>query len=56
MLLTLVILVMSHNPYHTVCVYRGLLWSIPIENQDFVHFHFQFEVNFTFNDIKVKNM
>ena len=23
---------------------------------DFVHFHFQFEVDFTFNDIKVKNM
>ena len=27
-----------------------------IENQIFVHFHFQFEVDFTFNDIKVKNV
>ena len=24
--------------------------------KDFVHFHFQFEVDFTFNDIKVKNV
>ena len=23
--------------------------------KDFVHFHFQFEVDFTFNDTKVKN-
>ena len=23
---------------------------------DFVHFHFQLEVDFTFNDIKVKNV
>ena len=24
--------------------------------KDSLHFHFQFEVNFTFNDIKVKNV
>ena len=43
--------------YHTVwyyCVYR----DSPLKTiyKDFVHFHFQFEVDFTFNDIKVKNM
>ena len=30
---------------------------IPIENhKDIVHFHFQFEVEFSFNHIKVKNV
>ena len=45
--------VLSHST-----VLCGLLWSIPIETiyKDFVHFHFQFEVDFTFNDIKVKNV
>ena len=32
------------------CVYRDL------KTKGFVHFHFQFEVDFTFNDIKVKNV
>ena len=47
------------NPYHTVryCVYRDCYGLSPLKTiyKDFVHFHFQFKVDFTFNDIKVKN-
>ena len=47
--------------YHTVqwyCVYRDYYGLSPLKTmyKDFVHFHFQFEVDFTFNDIKVKNV
>ena len=46
---------------HTVwyyCVYRDCYGLSPLKTiyKDFVQFHFQFEVDFTFNDIKVKNV
>ena len=28
----------------------------PMMYKDFVHFHFQFKADFSFNDIKVKNV
>ena len=39
-------------------VYRDCYGLSPLKTiyKHFVHFHFQFEVDFTFNDIKVKNM
>ena len=40
--------------YHTVYCYG--LSPLKTIYKDFVHFHFQFEVDFTFNDIKVKNV
>ena len=44
--------------YHTVGVYGDCYDLSPLKTiyKDFVHFHFQFEVDFTFNNIKVKNM
>ena len=35
-------------------VYIGI--AMVYSHKHFVHFHSQFEVDFTFNDIKVKNM
>ena len=42
----------------TVYNYRDCYGLSPLKTiyKDFVHFHFQFEVDFTFNDIKVKNV
>ena len=44
--------------YHTVWYFRDCYGLSPLKTiyKDFVHFHFQFEVDFTFNDIKVKNV
>ena len=36
-------------------VYIGIAMVYPLEN-DIVHFHFQYEVEFSFNDIKVNNV
>ena len=40
-------------------VYIGIAMGLsPLKTiyKHFVHFHFQFQVDFTFNDIKVKNV
>ena len=41
-----------------VLCYRDCYGLSPLKTvcKDFVHFHFQFKVDFTFNDIKVKNV
>ena len=41
------------NVYYRDCYGLSLLKAI---YKDFVHFHFQFKVDFTFNDVKVKNV
>ena len=40
------------------CVYRDCYGLSPLKTiyKHFVHFHIQFEVDFTFNAIKVKNV
>ena len=45
-------------PIYTGCVYRDCYGLSPLKTiyKDILHFHFQFEVDFTFNDIKVKNV
>ena len=47
---------LSHSMVY--CVYRDCYGLSPLKTiyKDFVHLHIQFEVDFTFNDIKVKNM
>ena len=44
--------------YGSTVYYRDCYGLSPLKTiyKDFVHFHFQFEVDFTFNDIKVKNV
>ena len=41
---------------HTVYIGIAMVSSLKTIYKDFVYFHFQFEVDFTFNDIKMKNM
>ena len=58
---TLVAIEIDLSGYHTVryyCVYRDCYGLFPLKTiyKHFVHFHSQFEVDFTFNDIKVKNV
>ena len=42
----------------TVYIRISMVYISPLKTiyKHFVHFHFQFELDFTFNDIKVKNM
>ena len=42
----------TSNFLFTCCVYRDCYGLSPLKTiyKDFVYFHFQFEVNFTFND------
>ena len=45
--------------YIIIITHIGICYGLsPLKTiyKDFVHFHFQFEVDFTFNDIKVKNV
>ena len=41
-----------------MCVYRDCYGLSPLKTiyTNIVHFHFQFEVDFTFNDIRVESM
>ena len=47
-----------NTQYGKYCVYRDCYGLSPLKTiyKDLVQFHFQFEVDFTFNDIKVKNV
>ena len=46
------------QPLTFYSVYRDCYGLFPLKTiyKHFVHFNFQFEVDFTFNDIKVNNM
>ena len=60
------VMVMSQKILITFCVptitqygstvYYRDCYGLKTIYKNFVHFHFQFEVDFTFNDIKVKNV
>ena len=44
--------------YGSTCAYRDCYGLSPLKTiyKDFVHFQYQFKVDSTFNDIKVKNV
>ena len=45
-----------HITQYGSTVYIGIAMVYPTIYKDIFHFHFKFEVDFTFNDIKVKNV